>query len=426
LPVADPPRRPYRAAVPITVRPIDPDELVPWYAAANAGFFIWPGDPEATAEARGKYIEFDRTIGAFDGDTIAGTFRTFATELTLPGGGVLPASAVTAVAVRPTHRRRGILSSMIDRDIAAGVERGDAASVLIASEWPIYGRFGYGPATWHAKWTIRSRAARFQREPSGSIEIVRPKAALAIIPGVYTRYLAGQPGEIRRLDYWWDIDLGLMELPGRPRWQGQVAIHRDATGVADGYVRYKGEEHWDDGIPENTLLVDELHGATLDAELDIWRYLLQTDLVTTIKAETRRAREPFQWFLSDSRAARVTGLTELLWVRPYDVERLLGGRTYERDADLVIEIDDQVGGRPGPAAGRYRLEAGPDGARCRRTDASPALTITARALGAASLGGTRLLDITRAGPMTEHRPGALAEADALFRTADDPWCTTWF
>jgi predicted acetyltransferase len=333
---------------------------------------------------------------------------------------------VTAVTVHPTHRRHGILTQMVARDIAAGVSRGDVASVLISAEWPIYGRFGYGPATWQAKWTIRSRAARVLLEAAGAIEIVRARAARELIPEIYRRYQASQAGELARLDYWWDVELGLVETPGRPRWQGQVAIHRDAAGVPDAYVRYKGEEHWEDGIPENAIVVDELHGATLDAELDLWRYLLQADLVATIKAETRRPHEPLQWYLSDARAARVTGLTEFLWVRPYDVERLLGERRYERDADLVIEVMDDVAGTTGPAAGRYRLETGTDGARCRRTDAAPDLTLTARALGAVSLGGTRLADITRAGGASEHRAGALAAADRLFSTADDPWCSTWF
>ncbi len=413
-------------AVPINVRAIDQDEIVAWYAAVGAGFFIWPTDPEAAAEARGKYLELDRTTGAFDGKAIVGTFRTFGTQLALPGGAQVPVNAVTAVTVQPTHRRRGILSRMIAADIEAGMQRGDVASVLIASEWPIYGRFGYGPATWQAKWTIRTRAARFLLEPVGSVEIVRAKAAREVLPDIYRRYHAGQPGEIARLDYWWDVDLGLVETPGRPRWQGQVAIHRDAAGVTDGHVRYKGEEHWEDGIPENAILVDELHGATPEAELDLWRYLLQADLVATIKAETRRSREPIQWYVSDARAARVTGLTEFLWVRPYDVERLLGERRYERDADLVIEVIDDLFGNAGPAAGRYRLEAGVDGARCLRTDATPDLAVTARALGAASLGGTRLADVTRAGGATENRPGALAEADRMFKTIDEPWCTSWF
>ena len=36
---------------------------------------------------------------------------------------------------------------MIGRDLAASRDRGAVADVLIAAEYPIYGRFGYGPAT---------------------------------------------------------------------------------------------------------------------------------------------------------------------------------------------------------------------------------------------------------------------------------------
>jgi GNAT superfamily N-acetyltransferase len=124
-------------AVPITIRAIDHDQIVAWYAAVGGGFFIWPSDPEAAAEARGKYLELDRTTGAFDGDAMVGTFRTFGTQLTLPGGAQVPVSAVTAVTVHPTHRRHGILTRMIARDIEAGVGRGDVASVLISAVWPI-------------------------------------------------------------------------------------------------------------------------------------------------------------------------------------------------------------------------------------------------------------------------------------------------
>lgn len=410
----------------VIVREIVPEELLEWTAASQSAFFIWPGDPETSAEARRKHIEYDRTIGAFDGTTILGTHRTWPFQLTLPGGASAQVSGVTMVGVRPTHRRQGILSRLVAHDLAACAARGDVASVLISAEWPIYGRFGYGPATWHAKWTLRARAARFAGEPTGTMEIIRREAALEMLPEIYARYQANQPGELLRPEWWWAIDLGIEDVPGRAAWRGSVAIHRDAAGVPDGYVRYKGEEHWEDGIPDNVLVVDELHGVTLEAELELWRYIAQTDLVATIQAAARRPREPMQWYLSDSRAARVTGLTEFLWVRPLVVERLLGERVYERDGDLVIEVLDQLDGKAGPAAGRYRLEAGADGARCTRTSAAPDLAITASALGAASLGGTRLVDMTRAGGATEHTAGALRTADALLKTIDDPWCSTWF
>ena len=410
-----------------TIRPITADELVAWYEAFATAFYIWPADAEAMAEYRRPTVEYDRMLAAFEGDAIVGTFRSFRTELTLPGGTAIPVNAVSGVSVRPTHRRRGTLGQMMARDLEGAVERRDVASILIASEWPIYGRFGFGPATWRADWTLRPRSMSFLVDAVGTVEIVRPAAARELIPGIYAAAAAAQPGEINRPDHRWDVDLGLTEWPGRPRWRGQVAIHRDDAGRPDGFARFHGEENWGaGGMPEHTMLVDELHGVATAAEVDLWRFLAQMDLTAAIRAENRRAQEPLTWYLADARAARPNGPTEFLWVRPLDVPKLLSTRSYERDASLVIEVTDPGDGGSGPAAGRYRLEVRDGVGTCERTDAKPALTIEARHLGAASLGGTRLVDAARSGGAIEHSAGALRTADALFRSGEPPWCSTWF
>jgi predicted acetyltransferase len=412
--------------MPQVIRPIREDELPAWFETFATAFYIWTNDPKAMAAVRGPFIDLDRAFGAFEDDVMVGTYRSFASNLTLPGLERVPVSAVSAVSVRPTHRRRGTLTRMITRDLRESAARGEAASILIAAEWPIYPRYGYGPATWSARWKLRVRAATFRLEPVGSVEVVSPKAARELITTLYAKVAAAQPGEIDRAEHRWDFDLGLVEIPGRPTWRGGMVIHRDEAGNADGFARFHGEEHWDDGIPDNILVVDDLRGTTLAAEMDLWRHLAQMDLTATIRAETRREHEPMQWFLADGRAARVTDLSEMLWLRILDTPRMLGGRAYDRDADLVIEVDDMLVDGPGPAAGRYRLTVRGGTATCAATEAQPDFTVSVSALSAAVLGGTRLLDATRAGGATEHREGALREADLLFTTADPPWCTTWF
>jgi predicted acetyltransferase len=413
--------------MPPTVRSITADELIGWNEAFSTAFYIWASDPAARAEVQlANKLDIDRCLAAFDGDTMVGTYRSFATRLTVPGGARLPVGAVSAVSVRPTHRRRGLLTSMITKDLRRSVDRGEVASILIAAEWPIYGRYGYGPATWQAKWTLRTRATTFTTPPIGSVEVVGAAAARELLPTIYDRYVANQPGAIDRPDHRFDGDLGLREWPGRPRWQGQVAIHRDDAGVPDGYARFHGEENWVDMYPEHRMLVDELHAVTVEAEIDLWRHLAQMDLTASIQAEVRREHEPMQWVLADPRAAQVSGRSDFLWLRLLDVERALVGRTYERDGTLVVEILDTLGGELGPAAGRYRLEVRDGAATCARTEAAPELTIDVRALGAAYLGGTRLADAVRSSGFTEHRPGALDDADRLFRSAAEPWCSSWF
>ncbi len=417
----------YRPPMPQTIRPITPDELPAWFQAFGTAFYIWANDPHATAAARRDTMDLNRALAAFEDDgTIVGTYRSFATRLTLPGGARLPVGAVSAVSVRPTHRRRGLLTRMITEDLRGSADRGEAASILIAAEWPIYGRYGYGPATWQAKWTLRTRAATFQTPPAGSVEVVDALTARSIVPGIYEAFVANQPGAIDRPDHRWDSELGLVESPGRPKWKGQVVIHRNAAGEPDGYARFHGEENWVDMFPEHRMVLDELHGVTPEVDIDLWRHLAQMDLTATIQAEVRREREPMQWALSDPRTAQVSGRSDFLWVRILDVPRALSERAYERDGELVLEVIDRLGDRDGPAAGRYRLAVAAGTATCEPTKGKPDLTVDVRALSAALLGGTRLIDATRAGGATEHRPGVLAEADRLFRTADDPWCSTWF
>lgn len=413
--------------MPPTIRSITADELPAWNAAFGTAFYIWGGDPVGRAETQLRNgMDLTRALAAFEGETIVGTYRSFATKLTVPGLARIPVDAVSAVSVRPTHRRQGLLTRMITDDLRASVERGEVASILIAAEWPIYGRYGYGPATWQAKWTLRTRASSFTVQPHGTVEVVSAGAAREHVPGIYARFAAGQPGAIDRPDHRFDNELGLTEFPGRPRWSGQIALHRDPGGTPDGYVRFHGEENWVDMYPEHRMLVDELHAVTREAEIDLWRHLAQMDLTASIQAEVRREHEPMQWALADPRTAQVTGRSDFLWVRLLDVPQALAARAYERDGSIVIEVLDVLAGEPGPAAGRYRLDARDGAATCTRTDDAADLTVDVRALSAAYLGGTRLADAARASGFTEHAEGALERADRLLRTADEPWCSTWF
>ncbi|MEW5990538.1 MAG: GNAT family N-acetyltransferase [Chloroflexota bacterium] len=407
----------------VDVRRITPSELVPWLEALSTAFLGRP-DVARMAEVRGPSYDFDRTWGAFDGGVV-GTLRSWPTELTVPGGALVPAAAVAAVTVLPTHRRRGLMRRMLAAEHDAARARGERIGLLYASEASIYGRFGYGVGVTGCDLTLDTSSTGFvEGAAAGGVSLVPVEAqTVELIADLFDRFRRSQAGQVRRRDYMLRTALGLLETGWSPPWKGWVAIHRDAAGAPDGYVQYSAELKWEHGQPRSIVSVQDLVALTDGAYDALWRYLANLDLVTTVKADRRSPFERLPWLLTNPRALQFEGIGDGLWVCLLDIAAALAARGYERSGDLVIEVVDADSGS---GRSRVHLQAGPDGAACSTTSRAPDLTVSADALGAAYLGGTPLRLAVLPRGCDEHRAGALAEADALLRTLDPPRCQTFF
>ena len=376
--------------------------------AASVRFWLehlWPG--------------LDQAWGAFDGGTVAGTLRGTPFRLTVPGGATVPANGVTMVTVLPTHRRRGLLTAMMAANLRAAADRGEVASILVASEWRIYGRYGFGPAIEAAGWTVDTRLAA-SSPPAGRLETVSRERLRELAPAAYDRARVQRAGGLDRPPPRWDRDFGLVHAEGEPpEWTGRAVVHRDDAGEVDGYLRWHAD--WETELGA-ALTVDELVAATPAAYADLWRFALSVDLVTEVRARNRRVDELLPWLVADGRAARQTARYDAIWLRPLDVPALLAARAYEATGRTVLEVVDPAG----YAAGRFALEAGPDGATCGPTTAAADLTLPAAVLGSAYLGAHRLAALAAAGLVDEHRAGAGATADRLLGTAVPPHATLHF
>jgi predicted acetyltransferase len=230
------------------------------------------------------------------------------------------------------------------------------------------------------------------------------------------------PGAIGRPDYYWDLDFGLIEAYGRPRWKGFCVVYRDAAEQVKGVLRYHVDQAWDQRVPKSILAIDELLSVTPAAYAALWRYCCELDLVTSITADDRRVDEPLPWLLSDARAVRQSSRADFLWVRILDLPRAMTARGYVSEGRSVFEVVDPHS----YAAGRFALEAGPNGATCQPTQESAELSLSVAALGAVYLGGHTVSALGEAGLLDEHQPGAIDRLDALLRTRRPPWCNTWF
>jgi len=410
--------------VELTIRAITPDEFGAFARAVSIAFGETGRSPEQIAEDARDFA-YDRGFAAFDGDTIVATVDGVSFDLTLPGLTTIPVGGITGVGVLPTHRRRGLLRGLMARELDTIAARGESVAILTASESSIYRRFGFGAATVAATVEIDRRHAAFARPPSsdGTLTLIDHDRATAILPDLYHRARLRQPGAITRSAERWTHYLRSFSQPRDGASPMFVVTYTAPSGVVEGAAWYRIKQQWDGGLSAGTVLLRELVAITPDAEAALWDFCLNIDLTTTVIAQDRPLDEPLRWQLADPRRLRITCLTDDLWVRVLDVPVALAARRYAVRDRLVLAVNDPF--RPA-TAGHYELVGGPDEATCRRTEASPDLTLDIAYLGAAYLGGARFGTLLRAGRIVEHVAGAAQRADLLFFTDPAPRCATPF
>lgn len=420
------------AAMTLDIRTISsPDEFPEWLRAAGIGFLRASELTDEEVRGRREGKDLSRFQGAFEGSRCVGTFRTIRQELTVPGGAALPSCGVSSVTVTPTHRRRGLLSRMMAGAMEEAKERGDAVASLVAAEHLIYGRYGYGPASWATSWEVEVARTGLDKRyagpgDGGRVDIVDMAELRRVGPELYDRYRA-QPhrqGIVDRDALWWRTHTGELRYPNDGFAPHFCAVYRDADGVPQGVVTYSLDEHWNAELPDYTAQVKSLFATGPAAERALWHFVLSIDWVARVRSGQRAPDDVLPQLLPDPRAARITTQADFLWLRPLDVPRMLESRTYAAAGTLVLELHDPAG----LAGGRYRLEAGegPDGAKCVPTREDAGLTMETGALGTLYLGDESATRLAALGIVEERREGAAATADVLFRTARRPWCPDMF
>ena len=420
------------------IRPITDDEYAAFRLVHEHSFNSGPA-PAARWPRMRRQFEADRSLGAFDpgrpaGRDVVGTAGVYSFPMAVPGA-VLPVAGVTMVAVLPTHRRRGILRSMMHlqlADIAARAQEPIAA--LWAAETPLYGRYGYGRASSHAFFQFGrgegALSALAPADPSLTLRLAEPSEVVADLAKVYDAVLSGQPGFFSRDEDWWErvLDDPAEERQGRSPLRCLLAA--DGHGVR-GYALYRSTPRWEEGtvLPDGVINVWELIAADPAAGAALWRDLLSRDLVGSVTADLRPVDDPLLYQLHDSRRARVR-VADNLWVRIIDLPTALGRRAYSSPADVVLEVTD---GLLPANAGRWRLRAagaggtgGGGAADCVRTDEPADIALDVRELGAAYLGGTRLAALAAAGLVSELRPGAVGRLSTAMSWDPAPWCPRIF
>jgi predicted acetyltransferase len=409
----------------------DTAALITWLQAENRGFH-GGRMPQAKLDVQLPHLAHRRTTGVWDPDAAdaespVATVSTWVMDLTVPGETSIPAWAVSAVSVSPTHRRRGIARALLEAELRTAVSLDVPVAILTVTEATIYGRYGFGASVMSADWTIDTTRARWiGPEASGSLGFVEPASLLIEGYDLVQRVRLQTPGQVEFGDILWERLLGFDGDPDSAQ-SLRVVRYDDDDGELQGFATYRVVEVGDD-FTKHRLDLGFLVSATDESYSALWRFLLEMDLVSSISAPLRTIDEPLLWQVSDPRAAQRSGVREHLWARILDVPVALSARKYSAPGVFVLDVSDDLGF----ADGLFLLTVSGDGSASVETldgeapDAAAAVALTVDDLGSLYLGGVSAVTLARAGRISELRPGSAASLEASFRSPVTPWLSIWF
>lgn len=400
----------------IEIRSPSEDELRAAFEAGEAAFGSDHKDEDYERER--KLMPLERFMAAYDDGRPVGTAGAYPFQLTVPGG-ELGAAGVTWVGVLPSHRRRGILTEFMRRQLADVRERGEPLAILFASESAIYGRFGYGIAAPGVSLDAERARFRFRDDPAptGAVRLVGRDHARRLFPSVYDAVRRATPGMFARSDTWWDEH----KLPDPEHWRRGAGPKFYAVleldGAPAGYAMYRVKSEWEQGIPRGEVRVIEAFATSSAATRELWRFLFGIDLVARVQSWMFDPASPLFLMVRDPRSLHLR-LSDGLWLRIVDLEAALRGRRFAAGDAVVLEVRDEL--CPWNA-GRWRV-----GPEVGRTDDEAELELDVADLASAYLGAFDFHALAAADRVRELREGALARASALFRTERPLFCPEGF
>ncbi|PYI65289.1 GNAT family N-acetyltransferase [Arthrobacter livingstonensis] len=403
-----------------------PDEVARWSEAVALGFYAnAPTGAELAKVAALEQVDGRMATGAYliDAATPAGawgpeypvaTYAYHRKDLNVGGGTLLPVHQITAVTVRPSHRRRGILRAMISTDLAQAKAAGIPMAALTASEAVIYGRFGFGAATHVCQVEVSSRGGIAFHSPSaaaqGTVEVADVQVVHDLHNEIFARVHAATYGSIGRHEMYRLVASGQGDYSSmEPSKNIRAALHYDAAGEVDGYVTYKPDEA---ATPPTVKIVDLL-AAGEGAYLALWNYLGSLDLIGRVTWDMAPEVDPLEWAMAAKRDYKRTETEDHLWLRILDVPAALAARPYRADGRISIHVADPLG----HASGIFRIEVVRGTAtvtRCPEDGSVEAeLAMGVSELSSMYLGAVTARTLLAAGRLREEKPGTADRFDAL-------------
>ena len=394
------------------IRQVVNEEFFHWRTAVRASLGTHT-TLEDTEFMQSHRVEMDRLLVCMDGNTIVGSGGADSFNMTLPGGAQVPVAGVAYVTTAATHRRRGIQRSIMNRIHSDARDRGDAASILWASQSLLYGRYGYGNTIPVHNWHIDLRHTKFSHAPKWTGHYVKAERdeAIPLMTEAYERTRLNRAGMITRTAKRWLYEIHPVHT------KDEFFIIYVEGDDALAYARYTIKQDPNDEF-NGTMHVIEAVAATDAAHAALWCFLFDQELVGEVKAHARPIDDPVVWMLAEPRRLK-RSLTDSIWMKFLDIPSMLEKRTYPVEDSLTLRIFDSETSETHTLA----LDCAPEGATCRETNMTPDLSMNEAQLAEMYMGAVEcsmLVNIGLVEASTQSSNAAL-RADSIFRTSPAGW-----
>ncbi|PQZ95745.1 GNAT family N-acetyltransferase [Arthrobacter sp. MYb227] len=351
------------------------------------------------------------------------TYAAYPGTLNLGGKELLPAHQITAVTVSPTHRRRGILRSVITEDLQAAQANGLPVAILTASEATIYGRFGFGAVTERASFALTTARGANQRGPvTGNVIAVDPAELEIWAPELFAAAHAKTLGSVSHSRFDIGNSTGIWEEFDSltPIKNLRAALHLDARGEVDGFITYEFSG-WKAKTP--ALSIGQLSALNGAARRELIGYLAAHDLIEEITGRGP-VDDVLRSALVNPRDYKVTRVGDHLWMRILDVPAVLGARSYTNDGKISLGVRDDLS----LVNGVWELSVENSVPQVRRAPADKSVdaTLDVRDLATLVMGMRTATHLEQAGLLNAHHGQALEILDLLFSTTATPYCQADF
>jgi predicted acetyltransferase len=283
---------------------------------------------------------------------------------------------------------------LITDDLADAVQHGVPLAALTVSETTIYGRFGFGLASWrhHIAVDTTSRFGLRDFTDPGRVELVDPADLWPVMERNFAAFHATTRGSVSRPSAYRSWLTGTFDFGEQgPNTRLRAVVHLDADGEPDGHAVYQHKGY--DDVPGGKVALVDLVAADPTAYLALWRFLADIDLCAQVAWRNSSVDDPLLWALTDTACRKVTKLDDHIWVRVLDVVTALEGRPWAADGSVVLGVSDPLG----HADGSFRVTVKEGEASVEPCADEPEVSVDAETLGSLYLGGVAVGALAAAG-----------------------------